>query len=734
MREPPFEIRNRAELVDAVSVAAQVEHVVLLEYLYAAFSCRHTQDPSLPVAVQLASWEAARDLYLIAHEEMDHLGAIQQLLAALGAPPVPDVMALPIRDERLPFPAELSRLDLAAVDRFIETEAPPMPVEEALRVAEPPDSIRFDLLGDLYRAIISGLQRLGDEVFIGTPVIGEAPSPLGFRRFPVATAADAITSLQTVIVQGEGGAPTADGHFARFNTMRASIEGLGASAESVSWPCVPNPVLRETGAAGTTVLTWPVTVQVADVANRAYRALWLLLGGTYVHDWSASDPRETVERRQGQRFLSMFTARWLMATVLRPLGEILARLPAFDDDEYGPTAGLCFEQYGEFRVPAQPDARVAVTVDELDAIARDLDEISTAPELAAPWAGARLAMVATDVRVMRDRFLGRVPQPSKDRFEPPRPGRWLSVDFEGWYQARLATGGDPYNDPRGVSGWQFALPGEPDMDRVIHFQADGAFLRLHIHPAIRLGVQVTAAAVGDEAPLGPFTSAIVELLEEARFEGHNGVVALDGDEPIVPCCLRISGEGLTLQRHAVDSYEIPYVEVTSLGGFDDLPAARALRARHGLPERVFVDNRPTPELTALLAAARDRLDRAIGDAQASGDIDARLVLQRRRLMLGRPIWPFGAIVAWRFPLSGSEIVADVPPGMPRPTTDSPWWLELLSTGFDPDAACALVRGVLHAPIEPNEGPPPWRISLEATEVETASPTVPVDALGVRLGR
>jgi hypothetical protein len=128
VREPPFEIRNPAELVDAVSVAAQVEHAVLVEYLFAAFSCRHTQDPSVPVRAQMASWEAARELYLIAHEEMDHLGAVQQLLAALGAPPVPDAWTLPIRDERLPFPCELTRLDRAAVDRFIQTESPPSPV------------------------------------------------------------------------------------------------------------------------------------------------------------------------------------------------------------------------------------------------------------------------------------------------------------------------------------------------------------------------------------------------------------------------------------------------------------------------------------------------------------------------------------------------------------------------------------------------------------------------------
>ena len=66
----------------------------------------------------------------------------------------------------------------------------------------------------------------------------------------------------------------------------------------MSWPCVPNPVLRDADTAGTTLVTDPVTVAVADIANRTYRALWLLLGGTYVHDWSAADPEATIQRRR----------------------------------------------------------------------------------------------------------------------------------------------------------------------------------------------------------------------------------------------------------------------------------------------------------------------------------------------------------------------------------------------------------------------------------------------------
>lgn len=735
MRQPPFEIRNRAELVDALSVAAQVEHVVLVQYLYAAFSCRHTWDTSVPTAVQMTSWEAARELYDIAHDEMDHLGAVQQLLAALGAPPVPDAWPLPIRDQRLPFPCELTRLDPDAVDRFVRTESAVLPAEE-VRLAQPPDPIRFDLLGDLYRAILAGIERLGDGVFIGAAVTGTGPLPLLFNpgEFPVATAVDAIASLDKVVTEGEGATGAeASGHWRRFEAMRVALDRLGPDAALVSWPCVPNPVVRESDVEGTTLITAPLTVAVADIANRAYRALWLLLGGTFLHDWSASDAQDTIRRRRGQLARSMAAARFVMATVLRPLGEILARLPAFDGDADGPTAGMCFEQYGEFRVPAQPDARSAATADELTAISDDLAAVALEPELSPAWAGPRLAAMASDVRMIRERFLGRVGAPPRNRFEPPGPGRWLTVDFSGWYQVRLATGGDPYNDARGVSGWQFALAGEPDLDRVLRFQPEGTFLRPHIDPRVRVGVAVTSAQADDGEPIDAFAGARVELLESPTFEGHNGVFARDAFEPIVPLCLRISAEDLTLQRHAADRYDPPYLDLTSLGQFPDHPAALDLRERHGLPVRLLEGDDLSPELLQHLQAAASRLQDAIAGAEAAGQDEDRLVLERRLQQVGNPFWPFGAVVAWRLRLTGAGCVADVPDGVPAPVTDSPWWVELVSTGFDPDAGCALVRGVLHASLDGGVGPPPWRMALTGVTPGVAT-AMPLDAMGVRPGR
>jgi hypothetical protein len=74
-------------------------------------------------------------------------------------------------------------------------------------------------------------------------------------------------------------------------------------------------------------------------------------------------------------------------------------------------------------------------------------------------------------------------------------------------------------------------------------------------------------------------------------------------------------------------------------------------------------------------------------------------------------------------------------GTPAPATGEPWWLELLSTGFDPDAGCALLRGVLHAPLPradgtAGSGPPPWRIATPAAGPDAVA-SMPLDGLGFR---
>ena len=67
----------------------------------------------------------------------------------------------------------------------------------------------------------------------------------------------------------------------------------------------------------------------------------------------------------------------------------------------------------------------------------------------------------------------------------------LSITFAGWAQCRLATDPDPYDEPRGVSGYMWAYSGEVDLDRIIRFQAP-PFQRTHTP---EIGVSVTSVKV-----------------------------------------------------------------------------------------------------------------------------------------------------------------------------------------------------------------------------------------------
>ena len=58
----------------------------------------------------------------------------------------------------------------------------------------------------------------------------------------------------------------------------------------------------------------------------------------------------------------------------------------------------------------------------------------------------------------------------------------IALAFDGWAECRLATDPDPSDEPRGVSGWTFAVAGEPDLDRIIRLQPEHAVARVLAPP------------------------------------------------------------------------------------------------------------------------------------------------------------------------------------------------------------------------------------------------------------
>jgi hypothetical protein len=264
----------------------------------------------------------------------------------------------------------------------------------------------------------------------------------------------------------------------------------------------------------------------------------------------------------------------------------------------------------------------------------------------------------------------------------------LSLEFEGWFTCRLATDPDPCDEPRGVSGWTFAVAGEPDLDRIVRFH-DAPVSRSHAPP---VGVTVRRVEVdGRQVTDHPLLGGRVELLDDPKFEGRNGLVSEDGLEPILPFHLRIAGGGMTLQRRdELDPDDRPIHEVE--------PA---------LLLRQFEEAAPPPALQEVLAAisiadprqaARERLAELRRElAQAADDVE-RTALTKRVASI-RPILA-QAVISYGFrigALGASGEVEGDPAHAGGLDVEAPWPFRAWMSAWDADALCGYTRGRLDVP-------------------------------------
>lgn len=281
----------------------------------------------------------------------------------------------------------------------------------------------------------------------------------------------------------------------------------------------------------------------------------------------------------------------------------------------------------------------------------------------------------------------------------------LSISFAGWFQCRLATNPDPTDEPRGVSGYTFALGDEPDLDRIIRFQRPVA-PRSH-GPSV--GVHVTEIRVdGTTTPDHPLADGRVALLDDARFESRNRVLSDDkaGTGPIHPFHLSIRAERAAIKRRDLLVASDPDCGLISaplqalnrrapeqLDGFRlDL---EEVRSRTGMEEPRAVRRRRCDLLLQDLKETTDPLSasvlrKRIEELEIEDEMDLRILMMR-------------ATQTRKMALRGPTAVHD-PDGSFRHAIDSnaDWPLRLWMGGWDADALCGFVDGSVHIPPAPRE--------------------------------
>jgi hypothetical protein len=324
-------------------IAAEIEHSLMVQYLYSAYSLGGEQVP--PGWLKMVrSWQ--EDILAVAKEEMGHLLTVQNILMLIGAPINLDRQDLPWDIPFHPGTFRLERLTLESVASYVFAEMPSNAELDALiQTTDPRDEMlerykRFkdtDLeqieimvrtrdsaphrVGDLYShlvKLVDNPHHIADSVFQESTltyqataddwgrgyrpdprlVTAEGSYPAGSREpvaseraanvliYPVATRTQVRKALEELSAQGEGPVGLSGGsvqlsHFDRFLEIYQELKDLGSPPWSVSRPVVADPSTLDSTRGHPGYIADGHSRDWAELFNLRYRMLLKYLGHTF---------------------------------------------------------------------------------------------------------------------------------------------------------------------------------------------------------------------------------------------------------------------------------------------------------------------------------------------------------------------------------------------------------------------------------------------------------------------
>jgi ferritin-like protein len=407
VRESAIVVEDRKELTYLLSQAAELEHALMCEYLYAAFSLKSTAGPGLRED-QLAAVESWRKMILtIAREEMLHWAVVQNLLTAVGSAPYVSRPHMPHQARGYPPGVQVRLLPFgeAALEHFVYLERPegmegadaagfqpaglplpPMRPEEII-----PRGQDFATVGHLYRSIERGFGHLadklgGDRLFIGPAFQQADETTFGWPDLhPITDLAGADRAIERIVEQGEGArGDWANAHYGRFLAVLDDYRAMRKRdpAFEPAYPVVAAAMRAVEGIQPEVYITDPATGGCSDLFNAVYELILQMIARYFAFG------HETPAQRQ----VLAHSAVGLMFRAIKPLGLLLARLPV-GSDHPGVTAGANFQlpYRASFLLPHRRSAwlRFAERLDELAAFAARLHPPAGADAVAAVSAALR---------------------------------------------------------------------------------------------------------------------------------------------------------------------------------------------------------------------------------------------------------------------------------------------------------------------------------------------------------
>ncbi len=357
--ENPIVIEDREELVFMLSEASQLEHMILLQYLYAAFSLKRDVSEGLTPQQYDAVCRWERVVMKVATQEMLHLTAASNLLSAVGAAPYfqrpnfpqmaryyprgIDLVLAPFGEDALRHFLFLERpegMDLTDAPEFPMVGDASAPADDEEIVPEMQD---FATVGHLYRGIEQGFRhlvdKLGEErVFVGPPRAQATGKHFSWRELvPVVDLESAIATIEVIVEQGEGArGDWKNAHYGRFLSVLDEYRTVKAQdpAFEPARPVIPAFVRVPADSPAVTLIEDPHTARVSSLFNGCYEVMLQVLLRYFIHH------DETDEQLKALADVGVD----LMFDAIEPLGRLLTSLPV-GASAPGKTAGPSFEMF-----------------------------------------------------------------------------------------------------------------------------------------------------------------------------------------------------------------------------------------------------------------------------------------------------------------------------------------------------------------------------------------------------
>jgi hypothetical protein len=343
--EHPLAVEHRSQLIYLLREAAELEHGIMCQYLFAAFSLKQSVSEGV-TAEQLQAIGRWREVILdVARQEMLHLALVQNLLTSIGAaphlgrpdfpspapyfPPGVSLALVPFSEQALRHFLYLERpegMPLDDAEGFVAAKhARPLAdtfLDENTIVARPQD---FETVGHLYRAIDVGFAwltaKLGERrLFVGPPSAQATAKDLGWPQLVAVTNLKAAhAAVDTIVEQGEGvRGEWRTAHFGRFLDVLQDYIALRTadpSFEPARRVCAGT--VHERADSDLPVIDDPVTAQVADLFDVSNEIVLLALTRFFA----------TPSELKFERKSLVDVAVGLMFTAIEPLGQTLTSMP-----------------------------------------------------------------------------------------------------------------------------------------------------------------------------------------------------------------------------------------------------------------------------------------------------------------------------------------------------------------------------------------------------------------------